>query len=254
MLTRTRKALYRLRGHCPAVLAGERFRCDPYHSRFWRRASAGLWEPETFRILSAHLKTDTDYLDIGAWIGPTVLFAARRARHVWAFEPDPAAFRALGWNLELNALDNVTALPAAIWDKIGVARMAGFRGEAGDSTTSLLNPGGAAGAEVLTIGFDDFAGAVDLSGVVLVKIDIEGAEFDVVPRLVPWLERQRPALLLSTHAPYLPGHQRRARMAALGEALAFYGSWQTAQGRAITPGALTEASALDGFHSYLLTG
>ena len=252
MLTRARKALYRLRGHCPASLDGERFLCDPYHSSFWRKASAGKWEPETFRLLAAHLDKTSDYLDIGAWIGPTVLYGARKARHVWAFEPDPSAFRALSWNIELNALDNVSALPAAIWDKVGVARMAGFRGEAGDSTTSLLNPGGAAGADVLTINFEDFAGAVDLSGVGLVKIDIEGAEYDVVPRLAPWLKDQRPALLISTHAPYLPERERRERMAALAETLSFYRTWQ-AKGEPIDPESLSQTDALTGFHSYLLT-
>ena len=83
-------------------LAGERFRLDPYHSTFWRKAAAGKWEPETFAVLNAHLGPDRDYLDIGAWIGPTVLYGARKARRVVALEPDPVAFRALSWNIELN--------------------------------------------------------------------------------------------------------------------------------------------------------
>ncbi len=95
MLTRLRKALYRIRGQYDGRLADEAFRLDPYHSKFWRRATSGQWEPETLAVLRDHLDRDHDYLDIGAWIGPTVLYGARKARHVWCFEPDPVAFRHL---------------------------------------------------------------------------------------------------------------------------------------------------------------
>ncbi len=133
MLTRARKMLYRARGYCDGTLAGERFRLDPYHSKFWRKASSGTWEPETFAVLDRFLDRAHDYLDIGAWIGPTVLYGARKARHVWCFEPDPEAFRALVWNVELNGLSNVSAFAAALSRDVGVARMAGMRGDQGDS-------------------------------------------------------------------------------------------------------------------------
>jgi len=254
VLTRARKAIYRMQGYCPARLGDETFRGDPYHSKFWRKATAGRWEPETLALLARHLDRNSDYLDIGAWIGPTVLYGARKARHVWAFEPDPVAFRALSWNIELNGLTNVSALPAAIWDHVGIARMAGYRGEAGDSTTSLLNATGEAGSDVLTIGWDDFVGSADLSAVSLVKIDIEGAEFDVLPRLAPWLEAHRPALLLSTHAPYLDEGTRQNRMQTLAETLAFYGGWQDTKGQAMTADDLMTDDALTRFRTVLLTG
>ncbi len=252
-LTRARKMLYRARGHYAGQLGGERFRLDPYHSRFWRKAGAGEWEPETFTVLRDHLGPDRDYLDIGAWIGPTVLFGARRARHVWCFEPDPVAFRHLAWNIELNELRNVSAFPVALSDRVGVARMASFGGEAGDSMTSLLNADGAGGRDVLTIDWERFAQAVDLSGVSLVKIDIEGAEFDVLPSLIPWLRAQRPALLLSTHAPYIDAQTRRARMAELAGALDFYGRWRDRHLRDVAPGHLVSEAALAGFETVLLT-
>ena len=254
MLTRIRKAIYRAQGYMSGTLGDEPFRLDPYHSKFWHKVSAGRWEPDTFRVLDAHLDADHDYLDIGAWIGPTVLYGARKARHVWAFEPDPAAFRALSWNIELNDLQNVSAFAAALSGGVGVARMAGFRGERGDSTTSLLNPGGAAGTDVLTLGWEDFAGAVDLSRVSLVKMDIEGAEFDVLPQLIPWLTKQRPALYLSTHAPFLAEDQRVAKMAALADQLAFYAECHDETGPVDLREALTGPRGLTRFSTVLLTG
>ena len=73
-----------------------------------------------------------------------------------------------------------------------------------------------------------------------------------MPRLAPWLKDQRPALLISTHAPYLPEPERRERMAALAETLSFYRTWQ-AKGEPIDPESLSQTDALTGFHSYLLT-
>jgi FkbM family methyltransferase len=254
VLTQARKMMYRARGYVDGQLGDEPFRLDPYHSKFWRKASAGAWEPETFAVLDAHLDRGHDYLDIGAWIGPTVLYGARKSRHVWCFEPDPTAFRALSWNIEMNGLDNVSAFAAALSDGVGIARMAGFRGERGDSTTSLLNPDGAAGTDVLTIGWNDFAGSVDLGGVSLVKMDIEGAEFDVLPHMIPWLKAQRPALYLSTHAPFLDPQVRRDRMASLAKALGFYANWTDARMQPTGPDQMTRPEALETFGSLLLHG
>lgn len=250
MLTKARKMMYRARGYYGGALAGEPFRLDPYHSKFWRKATAGKWEPGTFAVLEQFLDRGHDYLDIGAWIGPTVLYGARKARHVWCFEPDPEAFRALAWNIALNDITNVSAFAAAISQDVGVARMASFGGEKGDSMTSLLNAEGANGSDVLTIGWAQFAGSVDLSGVSLVKMDIEGAEFDVLPALLPWLKEQRPTLYLSTHAPFLPPEERAERMAQLAEMLSFYGEC-TSDG--LNGGGLTSEAALTRYPSFLFT-
>lgn len=253
MLTRARKMFYRARGYYAGQLGGEPFRLDPYHSKFWRKASAGDWEPETFAVLREHLSPDRDYLDIGAWIGPTVLFGARRARHVWCFEPDPEAYRHLAWNIALNDLRNVSAFGAALSQGVGVARMGSFGGEAGDSMTSLLSDDATSGSDALTIGWEDFAGAVDLSGVSLVKIDIEGAEFDVLPTLLPWLKAQRPALWLSTHAPFLDADTRLARMQALAESLSFYDTWKDDRLAPTGPEHMVSTDGLSRFTTYLLT-
>ncbi len=247
-----RKMFYRARGHYSGSLNGLPFRLDPYHSKFWRKASAGKWEPETFAVLDAHLDAQHDYLDIGAWIGPTVLYGAARARRVYCFEPDPVAFRYLAWNLELNAVQNVSAFSAALSQGVGIARMASFGGEAGDSMSSLLHDG-AHGSDVVTLGWEDFAAAADLSRVSLVKMDIEGAEFDVLPSLLPWLKAQRPALYLSTHAPFLDAETRLERMKTLAEQLSFYGSCSEDNGRATGFETLTQERALSQFPTFLFT-
>lgn len=251
MFTAARKAFYRMRGYYDGHLGGEPFRLDPYHSKFWRKASAGHWEPETFAVLDRYLRPDADYLDIGAWIGPTVLYGARKARRVWCFEPDPVAFRHLAWNLELNNLRNVSAFSVALSDGLGITRMASMDGEAGDSTTSLLTSDTAHGHDVVTLGWDQFSSAVDLSGVSLVKMDIEGAEYAVLPHLIPWLQQQRPALFLSTHAPFLDEDTRADRMTALFEALSFYPHCEDEKGNRVDAGCVSQPGYLERFPTFL---
>lgn len=213
--------LYRARGHYNGTINGEPFRLDPYHSKFWRKASAGNWEPETFQVLDKHLSPDRDYIDIGAWAGATVLYASRRARHVWCFEPDPVAFRYLNWNLQLNDIRNVSAFGVALWHSTGVMRMSSLGGEAGDSMTSVLGDT-AAGTDVVSLGWDQFRQAVELNDVSLVKMDVEGAEFALTPVLQPWLREVLPALYLSTHAPFLAEDARVPSMRMLADALSFF--------------------------------
>lgn len=253
MWTRLRKTFWRAKGYIETDLAGERFRLDPYHTTFWRKAASGRWEPETFEVLSRFLDKGRDYLDIGAWIGPTVLYGARKARRVIAVEPDPNAFRALSWNIELNGLENVTALPVALSEDVGVARMAGMHGERGDSTTSLLNPEGDAGSSVVTLDWETFRKGADLGNVALVKLDVEGAEFDLVPHMASWLEQAKPALLLSTHAPYLAEADRAARMRALVDTLSFYSDWRDQNGTVIDPALLCEGARLETYPTLCLT-
>src|SRR6185436_7919719 len=42
------------------------------------------------------------FVDIGAWMGPTTLFAASKGSECWSFEPDPVAFARLQANVDAN--------------------------------------------------------------------------------------------------------------------------------------------------------
>lgn len=252
MLTNLRKMFYRARGYYNGRLNGDPFRLDPYHSKFWRKATAGDWEPETFAVLDKYLSPDRDYIDIGAWAGATVLYAARRARHVWCFEPDPVAYRYLIWNLELNGITNVTAFGAALWGETGVMRMASLGGEPGDSMTSVLG-NTSDGTNVLSMAWETFERAQDLSNVSLVKMDVEGAEFALVPHLRDWLQLQRPAFYLSTHAPFVEQDGGPEAMQNLGHELEFYGSCRLDGVDQPIPQAFESDRGLNYFPSFLFT-
>ncbi len=131
--------------------------------------------------------------------------------------------------------------------------MASFGGEAGDSMTSLLNDQTSHGHDVLTLDWASFERATDLSRVSLVKMDIEGAEFHVLPSLLPWLKRHRPALYLSTHGPFLDADTRAQRLETLSDQLSFYATCRDDQGGTSSRLQINDRS-LNKFPTYLFTG
>ncbi|CUH63711.1 methyltransferase, FkbM family [Thalassovita gelatinovora] len=249
------RGFYRAKGHFSANLNGENFRVDPYHFAFWRAASNGTWEPGTFDVLASACESDRDVLDIGAWIGPTALFCSRRAHHVYAFEPDPVAFRYLNWNVDLNGIGNISPLPVALSDRDGIARMGSFGDNRGDSQTSLLNPEDkTTGIDAVTMSWDTLGRQIDLERIRFVKIDIEGGEFNLLPLMAEFLERHRPALFLSCHAPYLSEEKRSAAMSLISEATGCYDRLTDHNLAPLRRDALLSAEAAKGFGAFLLTG
>ena len=65
------------------------------------------WEKNTFHILDHYADSNLNYIDVGAWIGPTVLYAAQRFNKVVAIEPDRLAFHRLVENLSVNNFKNI---------------------------------------------------------------------------------------------------------------------------------------------------
>ena len=70
--------------------------------RDWWPTTQKGWERDTQHGLRAALskRAGTTYIDFGSWIGPTVLFAAPYAAHVYALEPDTGAYR---WGAAVEA-------------------------------------------------------------------------------------------------------------------------------------------------------
>jgi FkbM family methyltransferase len=217
------KAYYRALGYYPTSIHGLKFKLDPYHIGFWRNLRRGLWEPHTYTIMSKFLNIDSIYCDVGAWIGPTVVYAAKICKQVICFEPDPIAYQYLRWNIELNELLNVTSFSIALANRIAIQRMSSFGGNLGDSMTSLLNDNQENnGIDALTLTWDAFIDLSKIDKIDFLKIDIEGGEFALVPTLKDYLSLHKPIVHLSTHAPYCDVNLRKEKMQQIIEVMGIY--------------------------------
>jgi FkbM family methyltransferase len=112
-------------------------------------------------------------IDAGAHVGLFSLIAAQHAECVVALEPDPINRDVLALNRRLNRSDRIVIEPAALWSQDGEMP---FR-------TSWHSTGGRVGSDgelrVRTRSLDSLI--AEHGDVDLLKLDIEGAEFEVLP-------------------------------------------------------------------------
>lgn len=250
---RFQESWYRWRGFYPARIAGRNFRCDPDHHRFWQKVSQDHWEPDSLKILSRLLTPADIYGDIGAWIGPTVLHAAGRCRQVYCLEPDRVAYMYLLQNLKLNRLENVLPANFALAASNTIATIASPRHKRGDSMGSLLFAGQQAGMEILCLDWQTWFDLIGRPRFKVLKMDIEGGEFALLPTMEDYLRQEKPHLYLSLHPHLLPVADREPAMAALVRPLSCYTVCSTADGRQIDIADLARDEAIRLPGSYLLS-
>jgi FkbM family methyltransferase len=205
------------------------FDVDDDKDTFWDRVEAGRWEPETLAALAAQVGPGTTVLDIGAWVGPITLLCAGLGAEVLALEPDPRAFAMLTRNVAANPQlsPRIAVRERALAPRAGPLRIGSPR-KPGDSMGSVLMADRVAAtweAEAVTP-----AGlAAELAGRerIVLKLDVEGAEYDLLPHMAPLLGRPLAACVIAFHprilaATGVEGAGIEARSAAAERALSGY--------------------------------
>ena len=177
------------------------------HEGFWELYAKNEWEPETFKIFDRFIHPNSVYIDIGAWVGPTVLYAAQKARLSVAVEPDKDAYRELEQNIELNPelKNKIKCKNIAITEKNEIVKIYTREFSANSGSSILETQKTEEYYEVQGITFDELFKEFPLNEVSFIKIDIEGAEYYSVPELKNILEKleKHPTIYLSLHAPNL---------------------------------------------------
>ena len=167
---------------------------------FWARVEAGGWEPGTLCALDGLAGSGDVVLDLGAWVGPITLYAAALGARVIAVEPDPVALAQLRRNVAANPelAPLIRIVPGAIAPQPGRIAL-GARRKPGDSMSSALLAGsGASTWTSIVVTPAELAAMLPSSGRLVVKLDIEGGEYRLLPAIGPLLARD-PALLASFH-------------------------------------------------------
>jgi FkbM family methyltransferase len=181
------------------AIGSHRILVDDDQPTFWDRVEGGTWEPGTLRVLDELLGPGTLFVDVGAWVGALTLYAAALGAEVLALEADPKALDQLRRNLAANpALSRrVRVIPRALSADGGPVRM-GARRKPGNSMSSALLAGHGEAWTSPGIGAGDLASELGQRRADLVKIDIEGGEYAILPTLSPLLDGAS-ALLLALH-------------------------------------------------------
>jgi FkbM family methyltransferase len=133
-------------------------------------------------------------LDIGAHIGRYALEIAKAVGEkglVIAIEPQPENYACLVKNIRLNKFENITALNVAGWDKD--CKMELF--STGGSSPSLKWNHGLGGFMVEARVLDNLVKGIKVDWI---KIDVEGAEYEVLRGLENTLRKCQPKVILET--------------------------------------------------------
>jgi FkbM family methyltransferase len=121
-------------------------------------------------------------LDVGSHVGFYALKYASTTNRVVCLEPNPLNYSLLCLNVKLNKLYNVTNLNVALWKERGEVLMIFERNSVAHHITTRPNNAKSVSChKVQSIAIGDLIsmfGDIDV-----LKIDIEGAEYDVIPSL-----------------------------------------------------------------------
>ncbi|MBD2358437.1 FkbM family methyltransferase [Tolypothrix sp. FACHB-123] len=146
--------------------------------------------------------------DIGAHTGFYALLASVLVGangKVVAFEPDPRNLFYLKKHLQLNQIQNVTVIEAAVSDSCGKMFFEGstFLGQLpsqGNIESSFLGRLSSQGnIQVKTVAIDELINKEQIPIPNFLKIDVEGAELLVLSGAKQTLSKAHPTILLATH-------------------------------------------------------
>jgi FkbM family methyltransferase len=162
----------------------------------------GSYELEVQRVLLERLKPGSVFYDVGANIGFYSLLAARQSAQVFAFEPDVQNAESLEHHVRLNSLGaKIEVIRAAVFSTSGYVALepADFTMGHGNAHVGPTTEDSHSTVKVPCTTLDDFAQehvAPDT-----IKIDVEGAESNVLRGADRLFTHSRPHLICEVHDP-----------------------------------------------------
>lgn len=195
----------------------------PLKGYLWSTASSyeyilGNYEdPETMNTFLSWLKPGTVFYDLGGHTGYYALIANKfiGSGNIYSFEPLPSARKIFEEHLLLNrklmVADNIKLLPFAISDS---DKEVEFSNNSlwGQGNTYIRSSEIFTSAEnKITVQCRSIDGLLEKGYAPpdIIKIDVEGAEYDALQGAVNTLQLYKPHILLATHDYHLPGVQEK---------------------------------------------
>ncbi len=178
---------------------------------FWLNHYAN-WENQTFDVLDQYLDKNKIYINIGAWIGTTAIYGAKKSKHVIALEADKHSFSDLLDNGGYNC-NNITYIEKAIYNqsnqKIIFGKNKFMNGSNLNDSTSHIYDDRFDLSESIdsfyvdTISLNDLLNEQGLmndpSQISLIKIDIEGGEEHILQDVIRLVKEKNVKIYVSFH-------------------------------------------------------
>jgi FkbM family methyltransferase len=176
--------------------AGLRLAVPPNADRAMR---LGTYEPAIQKCITIHLSPGDVFIDIGANIGFFTLIGARRVGpegSVYAFEPVAENAASIVRSSHMNGFSTIEVFVDAVGARTERGELLLAHHIGGAMLASAGTPPDLSGSvNVDVVSLDDAIDARRLRPPALIKIDVEGAEFEVLQGMRRTLQSARPALI-----------------------------------------------------------
>ena len=171
-----------------------------------------FYEKEVFRFLSQSISKYDLIIEIGANVGIFTLFfyqemlSSGKEPRIYAFEPSKIAYRRLVKNLEINNAIAVETYNCAIGDEIGFLDF--FEPENHLTNGSLSSQFASVfssnliSSKALVVNGSLLSDLVSVDDKTLVKIDVEGFEFEVLSSMAEFIEYCSPTMIIEVLGDY----------------------------------------------------
>jgi FkbM family methyltransferase len=158
------------------------FEDDPsYDNNLDYKVINETWVENVYRIHQYHFSGDKVFVDIGANIGSVSIFVDSFNKiledkiKVYAVEPEPNNIDLLNYNILNNPTENITIINNAVWHEEGTVTVSN---KGGNSSIVYKTDSDFSHIEAITI--EHLLNKYNIKEVDVMKIDIEGAEFDLI--------------------------------------------------------------------------
>ena len=156
----------------------------------------GFYESQVREVLKLNIKKDSTFVDIGANIGFFTNYGASLVGskgHVFAYEPNPECVDRIKKNLELNQFKNVKILNKALSDSIEQKKFYVGKQHALSSLhegSELMELDKTIKVQASTLDTEIQTLKIKPENISLIKIDVEGHEFNVFKGMTGLLEHK----------------------------------------------------------------
>jgi FkbM family methyltransferase len=189
------------------VIGPSRYKLRGYHgSNFTLNTRDN--ERDVLAVLQRHLSNRTGaFLDVGVNIGQTLykVLSVDPQREYYGFEPQVSCCDDVARFAALNRLSNVHVLPVALSNENGTATF--YARDMTDCMASLLPQEGATKSLIQVRKGDELIEELGIGEIAIIKVDVEGAEWQVFDGLRKTLNGRQPMLLFEV-LPNFTGSER----------------------------------------------
>lgn len=218
---------------------------------FWQGVQEG--DRGEVKLLKSLFASHHTFIDVGGNIGVFTLMAAKRLGdgEVHTFEPSSYHLEKLRANLRLNKFSNVHVHPVALSNEARSSKLhfppagSSFLTNTGMASQFEFDQASSSTEDITCVKLDDYRSSIDLHQVDLIKIDVEGAEMDVLTGAIETIRTCRPRVVMEINLDHLHRARRDAQ-----EIIDYWNALQYRIYRIGHDAELTPIHSAAGFHTH----